>query len=99
MEKNGISHQPKYFERWSDPPSTGNPNIKQTQNDSIQYRYNGLYFEKDRKNKDWSRLPDLFSDKLPEGIDGSENVPVNEDEDEKHIEYNAEDHQKITSAD
>ena len=97
MEKTGIQHKPKYFEPWSDPPSSGNPAVKHTQNDSIQYRYNGLYFEKDRKNRDWSRLPDLFSDKLPDGIEHSESVPVNEDEDEKHIEYNAEEHQKITS--
>jgi hypothetical protein len=29
---------------------------------------------------------------MPDGIDHSENVPVNEEEDEKHIEYNAEEH-------
>ena len=69
MEKNGIEHKPKYFEPWTDPPSAGNPSVKHTQNDPIQYKYNGLYFEKDRKNKDWSRLPDLFSDKLPDGIE------------------------------
>ena len=45
MEKNGIEHKPKYFEPWTEPPSKGNPNVKYTQNDPIQYKYNGLYFE------------------------------------------------------
>ena len=45
MEKNGIEHKPKYFEPWIEPPSKGNPNVKHTQNDPIQYKYNGLYFE------------------------------------------------------
>jgi oxysterol-binding protein 1 len=45
MEKAGIEHKPKYFEPWTEPPSKGNPNVKHTQNDPIQYKYNGLYFE------------------------------------------------------
>lgn len=32
------------------------------------YRYNGLYFEKDRKDKDWSRLSDIFGDQLPDEV-------------------------------
>lgn len=33
------------------------------------YRYTGLYFEKDRKERNWSRLPDLYSDKLPPEVE------------------------------
>ena len=54
-EKNGIEHKPSYFEEWENPDD----------NNMIYWKYNGLYFEKDRKEKNWSRLPDLFSDKLP----------------------------------
>ena len=98
MEKNGIQHQPKYFEVWSDPPSVGNPNVKHSVKDPVQFKYNGLYFEKDRKNRDWSRLPDLFTDKLPEGMDKNqyEGVPEGE-EDEKHHEYDADEHAKLTA--
>lgn len=35
----------------------------------MYYRYNGKYFEEDRKKKDWSRLPDIYSDKLPAEIE------------------------------
>ena len=98
MEKNGIQHKPKYFEEWSDPPSQTNPNVRHAQNNPIQYKYNGLYFEKDRKNRDWSRLPDLFSEKLPEGIEQSENIPLQDDEDEVHHQYDADEHKKITAS-
>ena len=31
----------------------------------MYYRYNGQYWEGDKKVKDWSRLPDLYSEQLP----------------------------------
>ncbi len=96
MEKNGIEHKPKYFVPWSDPPSHGNPNVKHTQKDPLQYIYNGLYFENDRKKKDWSRLPDLFSEKLPDGVENTESIPPG-DEDEQQFVYDAEEHKRITS--
>ncbi len=55
MEKNKLEHKPKYFEVWNNPDDTS----------QIYYKYNGLYFEKERVEKDWSRLPDLYSEKLP----------------------------------
>ena len=54
-EKHKIEHIPKYFERWQNPDD---PNHE-------YYRYNGLYFEKDRIKGDWKRLPDLYSERLP----------------------------------
>ena len=54
-EKLGVEHKPVYFEQWMNPDD-----------DSLTYyRYNGQYFEKDRKDQTWSRLPDLYSDKRP----------------------------------
>jgi hypothetical protein len=32
------------------------------------FKYNGKYFEEDQAKQDWSRLPDLYSDKLPSEI-------------------------------
>ena len=58
-EKNGIKPPLLYFEEYENP----------LDNNQIYYRYNGLYFEKDRKERNWSRLPDIYSDKLPEGIE------------------------------
>jgi hypothetical protein len=55
MEKNKVEYKPKYFEPWTNPDD---PN-------QVYYKYNCLYFEKDRPEKDWSRLPDLYSDQLP----------------------------------
>ncbi|TNV78467.1 hypothetical protein FGO68_gene12858 [Halteria grandinella] len=60
MEANGLKHEPKYFERWI-PRGTVPDKLGNIQ---YQYRYNGKYFEQDRKERNWSRLPDLFSDKL-----------------------------------
>jgi len=39
---------------------------KHNPEDNLNYWvYNNEYFEKDKKNQDWSRLPDLYSDALP----------------------------------
>lgn len=58
-EKLGTKPPLLYFEEYKNP----------LDNDEIYYKYNGLYFEKERKERNWSRLPDIFSDKLPEGIE------------------------------
>ena len=52
-EKHSIDHQPQYFEEWKTPDDP----------DQIYYRYNGLYFENDSIKGNWSRLPDLYSEK------------------------------------
>ena len=57
-EKFDINHKPTYFEEWHN-PDDGN---------QIYYRYNNLYWDRDRAQKDWSRLPDLYSEKLPDQI-------------------------------
>jgi hypothetical protein len=57
-EKHNITHKPIYFEEWV------NPN----DDNQVYYRYNGQYWEKDRQNKDWSRLPDIYSDQLPQHV-------------------------------
>jgi oxysterol-binding protein 1 len=57
-EKHKIEHTPKYFEEWKNPDDP----------DQVYYRYNGKYFEEDRPKKDWSRLPDIYSDELPPEI-------------------------------
>ena len=54
-EKNKIEHKPAYFKEVK---NLDEPNV-------IQYMYNGLYFEGDRKEKNWSRLPDLYGETLP----------------------------------
>lgn len=54
-----MNHKPAYFYEWENPDDNG----------LVYWRYNGLYFEKDRKEKDWSRLPDIFTAKLPEEIE------------------------------
>jgi hypothetical protein len=58
MEKTKIEHKPAYFEEWK------NPDDK----DMVYYRYNGRYWEQDRPKKDWSRLPDLYSEVLSEPV-------------------------------
>jgi hypothetical protein len=58
-EAKGIVHKPVYFDEWENPDDPG----------KVYYRYNGKYFEEDRKKKDWSRLPDIYSDKLPAEIE------------------------------
>ena len=35
----------------------------------VYYKYNNLYFEKDRVDKDWSRLPEIFGESLPPEIE------------------------------
>jgi hypothetical protein len=35
----------------------------------VYYRYNWKYFEHDRIKRDWSRLPDLYSERLPEEVE------------------------------
>jgi hypothetical protein len=98
MEKNNIKHEPKYFTIWEKPFSEGNPSVKHNETSVFQYRYNGQYFEKDRKNRDWSRLPDLFSDKIPFEIDAkalSELPSKDVEEDEKPHVYDAEEHARI----
>lgn len=58
-EKNNIEHKQAYFEPWTNPDD-----------ESITYyKYNGTYWEKDWKNKDWSRLPDLYSERLPTEVE------------------------------
>lgn len=57
-EKHNIQHQPTYFEEWKNP-----------EDDQIYYIYNRKYFENDRKYKDWTRLPDLYSETLPPEIE------------------------------
>ena len=32
------------------------------QDNQIYYKYNHKYFEEDRPNKNWSKMPDLFGD-------------------------------------
>jgi len=58
-EKNNIEHKPFYFDEWKNPDDET----------LTYYRYNGKYWEEDRAKKDWSRLPDLYSDKLPAEIE------------------------------
>jgi len=61
-EKHNITPTPYYFD------------IYDNQNDPSQvyYKYNGKYFENDRPKKDWSRLPDLFSETLPPEVEAFE---------------------------
>ncbi len=56
MEKKGIEYKPVYFDGWKNPDDPS----------QIYYRYNGTYFEKDRKEGNWGRLPDIFNEKYPD---------------------------------
>ena len=59
MEKVKKEHKTAYFDEWNNPDD-----------DSVQYyRYNHLYWEKDRKCQEWGRLPDLYSEKLPAAVE------------------------------
>lgn len=58
-EKNNFEPKPYYFEEWQNPDDPS----------QVYYKYNGLYFEKDSREKDWSRLPDLYSDKMPFSVE------------------------------
>ena len=51
MDKNNIEYKPKYFEEFKNP----------YHNNETYYRYNGRYWDDDRKNRNWSRLPDIFN--------------------------------------
>lgn len=57
-EKNKIEHKPAYFDEWVNPDH----------DNQIYFKYNGTYWEKDWKEKDWKRLPDLYSEIFPEEI-------------------------------
>jgi hypothetical protein len=61
METASARHVPSYFVE--SPFQSCDPNFKD--NGIPQYRYNGLYFEKDRVTLDWSRLPDIYSETIP----------------------------------
>lgn len=58
MEKNNLEYKPVYFEEKFNPDDNQN-----------YFMYNGTYFEKDWLTKDWSRLPDLYSEKLPPEVE------------------------------
>ena len=53
-ESNQIEPEPHYFEKWSNPDDSS----------QTYYLYNGLYFEKDRIENYWGRLPDLYGESL-----------------------------------
>lgn len=53
-EKHNIEPKPYYFDLKYLP-----------EEGKMYYMYNGTYFEHDRPNQDWSKLPDIFSEKLP----------------------------------
>lgn len=42
FEATGKAHKPRYFERY-----------RNESDDQDYWRYNGLYYEQDRKNKEW----------------------------------------------
>ena len=63
-EKHKIEHKPVYFDKWDNPDHPG----------EVYYKYNGTYFEKDRKTLDWSRCPDIYSDKLNPAIKEFEEI-------------------------
>jgi len=53
-EKNGIEHVPAYFvEEFNE------------HDQKTYWIYNKKYYEQDRKKKNWSHLPDLYSEILP----------------------------------
>jgi len=54
-----IEPKPFYFDEYTNPDDPS----------QTYYKYNGKYFEVDRKNKDWSRLPDIYSESLPKEIE------------------------------
>lgn len=58
-EKHNIIPKPAYFDEYKNPYDP----------DPVYYKYNGKYFERDRLSRDWSRLPDIYSDKLPPEVE------------------------------
>ncbi len=61
-EKSKIEHKPAYFEEWKNPEDP----------EQTYFRYNGRYWEEDRLKRDWSRLPDLYSENLPPEVEEHE---------------------------
>lgn len=59
MEKNKIEHRPKYFDVWKNPEDPA----------QVYYKYNGKYFEEDRPRGEWSRLPDIYGERLPPEVE------------------------------
>ena len=57
-EKFNVPHKTAYFDEWVNPDD----------DNQVYFRYNGKYWDEDWKKKDWSRLPDLYSDKLPKEV-------------------------------
>ena len=51
-EKFNIDHKPAYFDEWVNPDDEN----------QVYYRYNGKYWDNDRPKRDWTRLPDLYSE-------------------------------------
>lgn len=72
MEKKGIEYKPVFFDEWKNPDDPA-------QN---YYKYNGKYFESERKEKNWSRCPDLYTDKLPDDFESIE-VSIKDKENDK----------------
>ena len=54
LEHKKIAYKAAFFDEYK------NPNDK----DEVYYKYNGTYWERDRKDRNWGRLPDIYSDKL-----------------------------------
>jgi hypothetical protein len=52
-------HKPVYFEEVEN-PFDGNKKY---------WRYNGTYFEKDRKEQKWERCPDIFGETMPAEVE------------------------------
>ncbi|CDW74380.1 oxysterol-binding protein [Stylonychia lemnae] len=57
-EKNNILYKPVYFEERFNP-----------EDNQMYFMYNGTYFEKDRPEQNWAKLPDLYSEKLPTEVE------------------------------
>jgi oxysterol-binding protein 1 len=54
-EDTKTEHVPAYFKQWKNPHD----------GDKEYWVYNHEYWGRDRKNLDWSRLPDLFTEAMP----------------------------------
>lgn len=54
----GQSHEPRYFVKYKNEHHEGKE----------YWRYNNLYFEKDRAEQDWSQLPDIFGYEFPKEV-------------------------------
>lgn len=58
-EKNSFEPKPYYFDEWTNPEDPS----------QVYYKYNGKYFEQDSVQRNWSRLPDLYTEKLPPEVE------------------------------